>query len=691
MIIKKNVLLSLIFCGSCIIVRAQRAPDPKASAMNQHEMERKSRIFSWQDLFRIRRTSDLQLSPDGRSLIYTRLQTDSITDKTIATVRIINTETGLDQTLMGGKLSSPRWSPDGSQLAFITASNGIAALKIVNVSRPDQDSELLAESAADISWSPDGKYIAFTRFVEDAPIKGLSVFKRPKGAQWAAMPKIYERKHFFSDAGGETVAGSTHIFIVSAAGGEARQLTFDPYSEKGQPLWSKDGKTLYFISSRDKERETNLYTESLFSVDVENKAVRQLIKFPYQIRDLALSPDGQTIAFLGTRQRSKDYEKSELFLMGTDGSNLRSVSGGLDREIEHPRWSADGKHLTIRYDDHGITKLSSIDLNGHIQVLTDHIVDLSEFAANGSVAVSRTDGDRPAEIMLRLKNGKMRSLTHLNDTLFSYVRTGKAQELKFRSKFEGAEAGAWLTLPPDYVPGRKYPLIVSLHGGPHGNDGPVWSAEAQLFASAGYVVMKVNYRGSTSYGFKFADQAHGNYTGPAYDDVISATDAVIRAGLADSSRLYVTGGSAGGMLTAWIAGKSGRFKAAAAVKPIISYLSQALLNDQYVANSKYIFKKNIWQDPLAYWKNSPLSLADQITTPTLLMVGENDRRTPVSESLQFYHALQLRNIPTRLVIVPGATHSSLNSSAGQLIENTCIILDWFGRFSGGNQPSGDQQ
>jgi dipeptidyl aminopeptidase/acylaminoacyl peptidase len=251
------------------------------------------------------------------------------------------------------------------------------------------------------------------------------------------------------------------------------------------------------------------------------------------------------------------------------------------------------------------------------------------------------------------------------------------------SSFDGRPVQAWLTLPPGHAEGQRHPLILEIHGGPFAAYGPHFSTDNQLYAAAGYAVLSVNPRGSTSYGAEFANLIHHAYPGNDYDDLISAVDAAIAQGVVDPEQLYVTGGSGGGVLTAWIIGKTNRFRAAAVQKPVIDWSSFALTADNPAYFSRYWFGAYPWEDPEAFWRRSPLSLVGNVQTPTLVVVGSEDYRTPVSESEQYYTALQLRDVPTALVKVPGASHGGIAARPSQSGAKAAAILAWFERYRDG--------
>ena len=238
---------------------------------------------------------------------------------------------------------------------------------------------------------------------------------------------------------------------------------------------------------------------------------------------------------------------------------------------------------------------------------------------------------------------------------------------------------AWVVLPPDFDPQRSYPLILEIHGGPHAAYGPHFSSEVQLYAAAGHVVLYVNPRGSTSYGERFANLIHHNYPNEDYDDLMAAVDALLAEGYIDEERLYVTGGSGGGVLTAWIVGKTDRFRAAVVAKPVINWASFVLTADISPYVARYWFPVLPWEDPEHYWKRSPLSLVGKVTTPTLLLTGESDLRTPMAETEQYYQALKLRGIDTAMVRIPGASHS-IAQRPTQLMAKVAAVLEWFARY-----------
>ena len=271
-------------------------------------------------------------------------------------------------------------------------------------------------------------------------------------------------------------------------------------------------------------------------------------------------------------------------------------------------------------------------------------------------------------------------MTRLNDDLFGHKALGAVEELTVKSSAGGLPIQAWMVKPPGFDPSRKYPLLLEIHGGPFANYGDRFSAECQLYAAAGYVVLYVNPRGSTSYGAKFANEIHHNYPNQDYDDLMSAVDGALAKGFIDPDRLYVTGGSGGGVLTAWIVGKTDRFRAAVVAKPVINWVSFVFTADGGPFFYQYWFPGFPWDKPDDYIRRSPLFLAGNVKTPTMLITGEADYRTPASEAEQLYLALRLRKVDSVMVRIPGAGHLIANRPS-QLIAKVAHILAWFDKYT----------
>ena len=403
-----------------------------------------------------------------------------------------------------------------------------------------------------------------------------------------------------------------------------------------------------------------------------------------------VSPDGNSIAYLGYDDKIRTYQVTELHTMNIDGTGKRRLTESLDRSASNPVWSSDGRGLFFQYDSEGNTKIAHVTLDGEVRVLAHDLGGTSygrpygggsfSVAESGAFAFTLTRPERPGEVALgTLSSSRVNHLTALNNDLLAHKTIGAVEEIWFDSSFDGRKIQGWIVKPPDFDPQRKYPLILEIHGGPISNYGDRFSAEIQLYATAGYVVLYTNPRGSTSYGGEFGDLLYHNYPGEDYDDVISGVDAVIAKGYIDDRNLFVTGGSAGGILTAWIVGKTNRFAAAVSAKPVINWYSKVLVADNYYVYHNYRYPGSPWENPEAYMKFSPISLVGNVETPTLLLTGDADLRTPLSESEQFFHALLLRRIDTAVVRIPGASHDIV-ARPSQLIAKVANIIAWFERY-----------
>ena len=303
-------------------------------------------------------------------------------------------------------------------------------------------------------------------------------------------------------------------------------------------------------------------------------------------------------------------------------------------------------------------------------------------ADNGTIAFTLGTPEHPAELAVTRRGGDdVRQLTELNADLLAHKELGAVEELWWESSYDGRRIQGWIVKPPSFDASKEYPLILEIHGGPFSAYGDVFAAEIQLYAADGYVVLYTNPRGSTSYGEEFGNLIHHAYPSQDYDDLISGVDAVVELGYVDEDRLYVTGGSGGGVLSAWIVGHTDRFRAAVVQKPVINWYSFVLHADGPGFFYKYWFPGPPWEHMEHYMERSPLSYVGNVTTPTMLLTGERDYRTPMSESEQFYAGLQIQGVPSMLVRVPDASHG-IASKPSNLVGKVQHILAWFQKWGG---------
>ncbi len=649
------------------------------------------------DVFDLEYASDPQVSPDGRSIAYVRHSFDILTDRARANIWLIDARTGKQRPVVSGTASytQPRWSPDGGRLAYISGVDRDAQILVRWMdSGATARVTNLTQSPGAPAWSPDGTRLAFTLFEPDQPKPFAPMPTPPKGAIWATPPKVIDRLTYRADGGGYLEQGHTHLFVVPADGGAPRRVTSGPFDDDSDPEWSADGRRLIFSADRNPEHETYGNSE-IYAADLASGTVTALTHRKGPDFSPAVSPDGKQIAWLGFDDRFVGNQRLRLYVMNIDGSGRRELLSGLDRDAAAPRWRPDGKAIYFAYDDEGTTKLGLATLDGRWREVARGLggEDIGrpygggQFSVgrSGAVAMDVTDPTHPADVALLGPSGARR-LTALNDNLLPYRTLGTVAPMPVRNP-DGTAVGAWIVTPPGFDPAKKYPLLLEIHGGPFADYGWRYSVEMQAYAAAGYLVVYANPRGSTSYGEAFANAIDKNYPGPDYGDLMAVVDTAIAKGFVDPARLFVTGGSGGGVLTAWIVGHTTRFRAAVVAKPVINWTSWALTADEGPLILPYWLGKAPWEPgaQAEYWRRSPLAYVGNVKTPTMLLTGEQDFRTPIAEAEQYYAALKLAGVETAMVRVPDIGHA-LVTRPTQLIAKTQYILGWFARHGGQPVP-----
>ena len=655
-----------------------------------------------EDIFEVEIAGDPRISPDGGRVVYVRQRADIMTDSRFSNLWIVGSDGSGHRPLTTGDFndSSPRWSPDGTRLAFISNRSGSAQIHvrwmdsgetsvITNVTEPPRS----------FAWSPDGTQIAFGKLVPTpAPTIG-GMPTPPEGAQWAEPAQVVERLVYRFDQLGDLPHGFVHVFVVPAEGGTPRQITSGDSHWAGNGIggthvsWTPDGAGL--VMSRDPRGGD---TESVFVADTEVFEVSVADGTAMQLTDRRgpddgpiVSPDGRHIAYFGMDDRFQGYQLTRLYVMNRDGSDPRSLSDGLDREVYGAAWTPDGSGLYALYDDEGMTKLALFRLDddgsGH-RVLTANVGGVGRayagatysVADDGSFAMNYTTPAVISEVATGRPGSEVRVLTGINDDLMAKREIGEVEEIRYESSHDGRPIHGWIIKPPGFDPSREYPLILEIHGGPFSNYGARFDLEKQLMAAQGYVVLYTNPRGSTSYGEAFGNLIHHAYPGDDFYDLVSGVDAVIDRGYVDPEQLYVVGGSGGGVLTAWLVGRTDRFRAAVSWYPVINWYSFVLTADMAAYGVNYWFPGFPWDHVEHYESRSLLSVVENVTTPTRIVTGEEDWRTPMSESEQYFKALKLLGVETSLVRFPGEPHG-IRRRPSHHIGKMLSTLEWFRRYS----------
>ncbi len=653
------------------------------------------RVLQPMDVFALEHASDPQVAPDGSRVVYVRGFMDVMKDRRRSNLWIVGEDGTKHRPLTSGNRSdvSPRWSPNGDRIAWVSSPGGDSPQIHVRYMDTGETAVIsrLTDPPSGLAWSPDGRHLAFFMHVPDRTKPFVEPPARPEGAEWAAPPKVIDRLVYRADGEGYLRDGHSHLFVIPADGGAPRQLTDGPFDHGGRIAWTPDGAFVLVSANRHEDGEYDPRDTEVYEVALADGRVRALTTRHGPDGSPAVSPDGRRVAYLGFDDAYQFYQVTRLYVMNRDGSGARCLTADLDRDVESPVWAADGQGLYVQYDDEGSARVALVSLDG-----------ARDSARGGPRRGRPSTGRTPGARSRCRRTGGSRSRSRARTvrprspssgatcprpgvsrvstrTCWATARSDAWRSCGGSRRRTAAPIQGWVVTPPGFDPSKKYPLLLEIHGGPVANYGPRFAVEIQLYAAAGYVVLYANPRGSDSYGGEFGNLIHHDYPGDDYFDLMSGVDAVIAKGYVDERNLFVTGGSGGGVLTAWIVGRTDRFRAAVAVKPVINWYSFVLTADANNFFYKYWFPGFPWDHEAHYMKRSPLSLVGQVQTPTMVMTGEADYRTPISESEQYYQALKLRRVATALVRVPGASHD-ISARPSLLVAKVAHILAWFDEY-----------
>ena len=655
--------------------------------------------FSPDDIYRLQQVRDPQVSPDGQWIAYTVTTMDRAADKRRSSIWMVNWEGTQDVQLTFGPASdsSPQWSPDGKYLAFLSSPEGgnsdeeksaEGKSQVWVLDRRGGAPHPLTNVKAELDtfrWSPDGKRLLLTmQESEDAETAHGSKPKAPK-------PIVIDRQHFKEDIEGYlTAASPEHLYLFDIASKKLDALTGRNAEEKtyndSAAEWSPDGSHIAFVSNHAKEPDRT-GTDDIFIVEARPDATpRQLLTTyaPNQQR-LAWSPDGQTLAFTqGLEPKLYAYIQDQLAVASVTGGKARVLTAKLDRAVSHAHFTTDGSALTFVVEDDQRQYAARVAVaGGEVQRMGHSDVLLSEFMSNGARMAALGATDASAQEIYALENGEPHKLTAHTDALASELQLGAVEDMSFRSK-DGTEIHGLMIKPPSYQPGKKYPTLLWIHGGPNGQDEHELNfglyplqLERQYFAGHGYVVLAINYRGSSGRGAAFAQSIWGDWGNKEVADLLAAVDYAIQKGIADPNRLGIGGWSYGGILTDYTIASDPRFKAAISGAGSANQISM-FGSDQYILQYNNELGPP-WKNPDLWLKVSyPFFHADRIHTPTLFMGGEKDFNVPITGSEQMYESLRTLGIPTQLVIYPGQFHIFTRPS--YIHDRLGRHLAWFDKY-----------
>ena len=670
-----SVLLVPAFVSAQLATKAAQQQGGER-ATRSAALLRLDQYLDWEDV------QDPQLSPDGKQIVYGRRWVDKINDQWKTSLWIMNADGTRNRFLLDG--SDAKWSPDGTRIAYIAHGepNGSQVfLRWMDAEGAVTQLTHLTENPSGLEWSPDGKWLAFTMLVPSREDWHIAMPAAPKGAKWVEAPRIVQKLNYRRDRQGYVEDGSTHIFVLSAdGGGTPRQLTTGNFND-GPFRWMPDGKRIVFSGLRTPDAEYAWRESEIYAVDVGTGDVAQLTHRKGPDNQPTPSPDGKLIAYTGFDSTSDTWVDSKLYVMNADGSNPHLISGNLDRSPQGLMWATDGSGVYFNAENEGSRNLYFASLKGDVKPVTkgSQVLTVTDIDPRGVAVGVTSTASKPNDVVaFELKQpASQRQLTSVNEDVLFGKKIGAQDEIWVSTR-DGLKVQGWVVKPPDFDPAKKYPLILEIHGGPHSMYNVAFNFARQQQAADGYVVLYTNPRGSTGYGSAFGNAIKNAYPGKDFDDLMAAVDTVIGRGYVDTNNMFVYGCSGGGVLTAWTVGHTNRFAAAASMCPVIDWVSFVGITDG--ASWYYNFAKLPWEDPSEHLRRSPLMYVGNVTTPTLLMTGVNDLRTPISQTEEFYRALKLRKVPTAMIRFNEEWHGT-SSRPSNYLRTQLYLESWFERYS----------
>ena len=607
-----------------------------------------SQPFSLDDWWAVRAASEPRISADGSRVVYVEAWTEREWDAFRSNVWTVSVggQNRRQATRGPWRDFSPRWSPDGARIAYLSDRGGKTQIRI---QRPDTGQEVEIPSTQpplSVVWSPDGKWLAFT-----APVPAAAA--PPAWAPSELLPLLRSK-----------AASHLQVFVVPSEGGAARQLTAGNLDHSGEPVWMPDGRSILTSAAPGNALEG----AEIYAVRVADGARKQLTERPGPDESPVASPDGSKIAWVAREAAPRSYTIRKLYVMNADGSRVKVLAGALDRDVRCPQWSSDSRTVYFLADDHGATYVYAARNDGNVRQVTREQQRLSHFslADNGRAVAVRSTATSADEVVAFPVDvaGETVRLAAPADDLLAARDIGRAEEVRFSSG--GKTIQEWVLKPPGFDAAKKYPLLLDIDDAPRRMCGPEFRLRTQVLAARGYVVLCANPRGTPGYGEEFGNLIHSRYPGDDFDDLMRGVDAIVAKGYVDPKRLTV----AGGLLAAWAIGHTDRFAAAVARRPVADFVTHVALAPDGLARAAALMGALPWESPEQYTKRSPLFYAQSFQTPTLVIAREPD---PESEEL--YFALQARKVESELVRMRGQV------TPGQALLELEATMAWLGRFA----------
>jgi dipeptidyl aminopeptidase/acylaminoacyl peptidase len=672
-------LVAIMLAAGLVAQTALRAQETRSSTRLTTE-----HYLDWE------RVNDAQISPDGSRLVYTRQYVNQLEDKWESALWIVNADGSQNRFFVKG--SAARWSPDGKRILYLADGEPKGSqifVRWIDVDGPATQITHVTETPRGPRWSPDGRAIAFSMFVPEKNTLPISMPAEPKGAKWTPAPRFVESLHYRQDQVGFLEDGYTHLFVAPADGGTPRQLTSGKWNVGAGELrgtaafdWTPDSKGIVFDALRDPGAELKYQTSRLSAVDVASGAVRDLVATSGSWGRPAVSPDGKLVAFSGYAPSGHTHTVSDLYIVSVSGDNMRKISGDFDRDPANVRWAPDGSGLYFSAQDRGSENVYFAAIGGGVKPVTTgtHVLTFDSASRDLVAAGTVTDPDHPQDVVrynLR-QPAQLHKLTDVNGDVLTGKQLATTEEVWYTSTGNTKVQG-WIVKPPSFDASKKYPLILEIHGGPFSMYSVAFNYMFQNFAANDFVVLYTNPRGSTGYGGDFSNGIDHNYPGPDYDDLMAGVDTVVGKGYVDTSRMYVSGCSGGGVLSSWVIGHTDRFAAAAVRCPVIDWISMAGHTDIPLFTFSF-FKKPFWEDPQEWLSHSSLMSVGKVTTPTLLMTGILDRRTPMPQTEEYYAALKVRGVPAALLQFNEEFHGT-GTKPSNYIRTQLYMMSWFKKYT----------